>query len=179
MATTAGRLTRAWESPNIVVSIITSVDHKQIAMRYIATAFIFFCFSGVDSLIIRSQLAVPDADVVEPERYNQIFTMHGTVMIFLFATPLLVGGFGNYLVPLMLGTRDMASDVFFVLLVPVAMMGLPIFDTTLVTIIRTLEGRPVSQGGRFVRGKNGCARGSYCSARSAVSIAAWRKPQFT
>jgi cytochrome c oxidase subunit I len=108
VTTAADGLTRTWEPPNILVSILTSVDHKQIAMRYIVTAFVFFCFSGIDSLIIRTQLATPDADIVGPERYNQIFTMHGTVMIFLFATPLLVGGFGNYLVPLMLGTRDMA-----------------------------------------------------------------------
>ncbi|HZP58409.1 MAG TPA: cytochrome c oxidase subunit I [Dehalococcoidia bacterium] len=108
MATAAGRLDRTWEAPNILTRVFATVDHKELGLRYIGTAFVFFLVAGAGSLVIRTQLAVPENDFVSPEHYNQIFTMHGTVMIFLFATPLLVGGFGNYLVPLMLGTRDMA-----------------------------------------------------------------------
>src|SRR3954447_25317952 len=76
-------------------------------MRYIYTSFVFFFIAGLTALVMRDQLAVPNNHVVDPETYNQLFTMHGTTMIFLFNTPILAG-FGNYLVPLMIGTRDMA-----------------------------------------------------------------------
>jgi cytochrome c oxidase subunit I len=83
------------------------VDHKVIGVRYIATAFLFFLLAGIESLFMRTQLAMPENTFMSPEVYNQFFTMHGTTMIFFFATPILFG-FGNYLIPLMLGSRDMA-----------------------------------------------------------------------
>src|SRR5438105_12377203 len=76
-------------------------------MRYIYTAFFFFFTSGLMALVMREQLASPNNHVVGPEAYNQLMTMHGTTMIFLFNTPVLAG-FGNYVLPLQLGTRDMA-----------------------------------------------------------------------
>ena len=76
-------------------------------MRYIYTSFVFFFLAGLTALLMRAQLAQPNAHVLGPSIYNELFTMHGTTMIFLFNTPVLAG-FGNYLIPLQLGTRDMA-----------------------------------------------------------------------
>ena len=90
-----------------VASWITTTDHKRIGILYIVTSLAFFLAGGVLALIIRSQLASSSADVVEPETYNQLFTMHGTTMVFLVLVPILAG-FGNYLVPLMIGAGDMA-----------------------------------------------------------------------
>jgi cytochrome c oxidase subunit I len=108
MTFAADRLTRAWTPPNFISSFIGSVDHKQIGLRYIVTALIFFCEAGMAGMVARIQLSRPGIDFVSPSHYDEIFTFHGTVAIFLFATPIVLGGFGNYLVPLMLGTRDMA-----------------------------------------------------------------------
>ncbi len=84
-----------------------STNHKNIGINYLVTAFIFFGVGGIEALLIRVQLGAPNNTLLSPEVYNQIFTMHGTTMIFLFAMPVLVG-FGNYIVPLMIGARDMA-----------------------------------------------------------------------
>jgi cytochrome c oxidase subunit I+III len=108
LATAAGRLTRTWEAPGFIRGIFANVDHKQIGLRYIATAFVFLGEAGAAGLVMRTQLAVPNNTIVSPDHYNEVFTLHGTVMIFLFATPLLIGGLGNFLVPLMIGARDMA-----------------------------------------------------------------------
>ena len=88
---------------------ITTVDHKKLGILYIVTAIGFFIMSGILALLIRLELASPGATIsfVTPELYNQFFSMHGTGMIFLFIIPMLVG-FGNYLVPLQIGARDMA-----------------------------------------------------------------------
>ena len=86
---------------------VATVDHKAIGIRYIVTAFVFLLMGGVEALIIRLQLARPNQTLVTPEQYNQLFTMHGMTMIFLYAMPVL-SGFSNYLWPLMLGARDMA-----------------------------------------------------------------------
>src|SRR5260221_3674677 len=86
---------------------IMTTYHKKIGIMYIVTAFFFFLVGGTEALLVRTQLAVPDGKVLSPEQYNQVFTMHGTTMIFLFVMPMLVG-FGNYIVPLMIGARDMA-----------------------------------------------------------------------
>ncbi|HEX2700674.1 MAG TPA: cytochrome c oxidase subunit I [Acidimicrobiales bacterium] len=96
-----------WQDAPGLAGFFSSVDHKRIGMRYIYTAFVFFFIAGVQALVMRAQLSTPDADVVSPQVYNQLFTMHGVMMIFLFNTPVLAG-FGNYIVPLQLGTRDMA-----------------------------------------------------------------------
>ena len=86
---------------------IVTVDHKKIGLMYIATALVFLLIAGFEVLLMRIQLAVPEATFLSPETYNQLFTLHGTTMIFLVAMPILFG-FANYLVPLMIGARDMA-----------------------------------------------------------------------
>ncbi len=96
-----------WADDPGVPGFFATVDHKRIGMRYIYTAFVFFFLAGIQALIMRVQLSAPNAEVVGPQTYNELFTMHGTTMIFLFNTPVLAG-FGNYLLPIQLGTRDMA-----------------------------------------------------------------------
>ena len=88
-------------------SWIMTTDHKKIGVMYIVTAFFGFLVGGLEALLIRTQLATPDGHVLNPQVYNQVFTMHGTTMIFLFVMPMLTG-LGNYIVPLMIGARDMA-----------------------------------------------------------------------
>jgi cytochrome c oxidase subunit 1/cytochrome c oxidase subunit I+III len=90
-----------------MLSWIASVDHKQIGIMYMVTSLIFFLVGGIEALLMRWQLAVPENRFLLPSAYNQIFTMHGTTMIFLVIVPALLG-FGVYLVPLMIGARDMA-----------------------------------------------------------------------
>jgi cytochrome c oxidase subunit I len=90
-----------------VTGWLTTVDHKRIGVLYIVSAFFFFFAAGVMALLMRLQLAQADSDLITRNDYNQLFTIHGTAMIFLFVVPILAG-FGNYLVPLMIGARDMA-----------------------------------------------------------------------
>ncbi|MGH9279556.1 MAG: cytochrome c oxidase subunit I [Acidimicrobiales bacterium] len=106
-AEVAEELDHVWHEPPGLGSWISSVDHKRIGMRYFYTGMVFFIIGGIQSLLIRAQLAGPNLDVLNPEAYNQLFTMHGITMMFLFAMPVL-SGFGNYFVPLMIGARDMA-----------------------------------------------------------------------
>ncbi len=89
------------------VSWLTTTDHKRIGILYLATVLVFFVIGGVEALLIRAQLGAPDNTLLSPEKYNQIMTMHGTTMIFLVVVPIWAG-FGNYLLPLMIGARDMA-----------------------------------------------------------------------
>jgi cytochrome c oxidase subunit I len=86
---------------------IATVDHKRIGILYLFTSLFFFGVGGIEALVIRLQLARPNSTLVSPDTFNQLFTMHGTTMIFLVVMPTLVG-FGNYVVPLMIGARDMA-----------------------------------------------------------------------
>jgi cytochrome c oxidase subunit I len=88
-------------------SWVTTTDHKRIGIMYIVTTFVFFCVGGVEALMMRLQLGAPDNTVVTPQIYNQLFTMHGTTMVFLFVVPMMAG-LANYFVPLMIGARDMA-----------------------------------------------------------------------
>ncbi len=88
-------------------SWITTVDHKKIGIMYGATAMAFFALGGLEALLIRAQLAQPNGQVLDPQVYNQMFTMHGTTMIFLVIMPMLAA-FSNYLIPLMIGARDVA-----------------------------------------------------------------------
>lgn len=92
---------------NGLLSWVASVDHKQIGLMYLLATLIFFLIGGVEALMIRMQLVQPNNHLLTPELYNQLFTMHGTTMIFLVVMPFLVG-VGVYLVPLMIGARDMA-----------------------------------------------------------------------
>jgi cytochrome c oxidase subunit 1/cytochrome c oxidase subunit I+III len=100
-------LRQLWETPPGLRGWLSTVDHKRIGMRYLVTAFVFLIAGGIEALIMRVQLAQPNATVLTPEQYNQLFTMHGVTMIFLYALPVL-SGFSNYLWPLILGARDMA-----------------------------------------------------------------------
>jgi cytochrome c oxidase subunit 1 len=86
---------------------VTTVDHKRIGIMYVLSALLFLALGGIEALIIRIQLMYPHNDFVSPQVFNRMFTMHGTTMIFFVAMPILFG-FGNYLVPLMIGARDMA-----------------------------------------------------------------------
>src|SRR5579875_4007977 len=93
---------------NIVVQYLTTTDHKRIGYLYLVTSFVYFLIGGVLALIIRAQLAAPGLHVVPtPEIYNQLFTMHGTLMLLMFATPLFAG-FTNVLMPLQIGAPDVA-----------------------------------------------------------------------
>ncbi len=89
------------------VDWVTTTDHKKIGILYLVTTFVFFVLGGVEALLMRTQLAVPENNLITPEHYNELFTLHGTTMIFLFVVPVFAG-FGNYFLPLMIGARDMA-----------------------------------------------------------------------
>jgi cytochrome c oxidase subunit 1 len=99
-------LTPTWKEGR-VISWVTTVDHKRIGVLYLVTAFGFFLAAGVMALLMRAQLSQADNHFLTRDSYNELFTIHGTTMIFLFIVPMLAG-FGNFLVPLMLGARDMA-----------------------------------------------------------------------
>lgn len=106
-ASVMGRST-AERKGNVLVKWITSTDHKTIGYMYLIASFIFFCLGGVMALIIRAQLFEPGGTIVETkEQYNQLFTMHGTIMLLMFATPLFAG-FANALMPLQIGAPDVA-----------------------------------------------------------------------
>ncbi len=109
MATTAVPVPHSGEQSwwQTIWSWVTTVDHKKIGIMYIITAIVFFISGGLEALIIRMQLARPENNLISPQLYNELFTMHGTTMVFLAVMPLNVG-LGNYLVPLMIGANDMA-----------------------------------------------------------------------
>jgi cytochrome c oxidase subunit I+III len=102
------RLERIWQEPPGVIGWITTTNHKRIGILYFFTALAFFAAGGVEALLIRTQLIGPNGTVLSPEEFNQVMTMHGVTMIFLFVIPMSIGAFGNYLLPLMIGARDMA-----------------------------------------------------------------------
>jgi cytochrome c oxidase subunit 1 len=89
------------------VSWVTTTDHKKIGIMYLVTTFVFFIMGGVEALMMRLQLSQANNNLLTPQTFNQLFTIHGTTMIFLFVVPVMAG-FGNYFVPLMIGARDMA-----------------------------------------------------------------------
>lgn len=101
------RLTQLWERPHTLVGWFSTVDHKEIGKRYLVTAFLFLLVGGLEALVMRLQLASSNMGLIDPETYDQIFTMHSTTMIWWYAYPILAG-FGNYIIPLMIGARDMA-----------------------------------------------------------------------
>lgn len=104
---TQQKLLEIWETAPGLYGWLATVDHKTIGIRYLCTAFFFLIIGGVEALAMRVQLAQPDLKVLSPDAYNQLFSMHGTTMMFLYALPML-SGFSNYLWPLLLGSRDMA-----------------------------------------------------------------------
>jgi cytochrome c oxidase subunit I len=103
----AAELQQLWETPPGLRGWLSTVDHKEIGLRYLVTAFVFLIAGGIQALIMRLQLAGPEEHLLSPEQYNQLFTMHGITMILWYAFPVL-SGFSNYLWPLLLGSRDMA-----------------------------------------------------------------------
>jgi cytochrome c oxidase subunit I len=98
--------------PHGLVKYITSTDHKQIGLNYLVTSFIGFLFAGLLAEGIRTQLIVPNNTFVSENVFNQLFTMHGTIMLFVFLGPFGFAGLGNYLIPLMIGAPDMAFPRF-------------------------------------------------------------------
>jgi cytochrome c oxidase subunit 1 len=93
---------------SVLVNWVTSTDHKTIGYMYLITSFIYFCLGGVMALVIRAQLFAPGLEIVQTkEQYNQLFTMHGTIMLLMFATPLFAG-FANVMMPLQIGAPDVA-----------------------------------------------------------------------
>src|SRR5438270_4604307 len=95
------RETKRW------VDWLTTTDHKKIGIMYLVTTFVFFILGGVEALLMRTQLGVPNNTLLSSEHYNELLTLHGTTMVFLFVVPVMAG-FGNYFLPLMIGARDMA-----------------------------------------------------------------------
>jgi cytochrome c oxidase subunit I len=98
-----GRLPLLAQLPDWVVT----VDHKRLGIMYICTGLVFFAIAGIEASIMRWQLAFPNHDVVSPAGFNRLFPMHGTTMVFFVGMPIILG-LANYLVPLMIGARDLA-----------------------------------------------------------------------
>ncbi|HET7720798.1 MAG TPA: cytochrome c oxidase subunit I [Acidimicrobiales bacterium] len=107
MGVSAGGLTAPPRLAGGLADLATTTDHKKIGLLYMGTAFVFFVVGGVLALGMRAELAEPGIQLVSRQRYNEFFTMHGTVMMFLFAVPM-AAGLANYLVPLHVGAPDMA-----------------------------------------------------------------------
>ncbi|WP_324273805.1 cbb3-type cytochrome c oxidase subunit I [Blastococcus brunescens] len=90
-----------------LTNLLRTTDHKTIGLMYLATSFAFFIAGGIMAMLIRAELAQPELQFLSPEQYNQLFTMHGTVMLLMFATPLFFA-FGNLIMPLQIGAPDVA-----------------------------------------------------------------------
>ncbi len=103
----AGTVRRARRPGGTVVRWMTTTDHKTIGHLYLITSFAFFLFAGLLAMIMRAELARPGTQLVNNEQFNQAFTMHGTIMLLFFATPLFVG-FANVIMPLQIGAPDVA-----------------------------------------------------------------------
>jgi cytochrome c oxidase subunit I+III len=101
------QLAETWAEPEGLLGWFCCVHHTTIGRRFIITAFIFFLLGGIEAMLMRIQLARPENDFLGPDLYNQVFTMHGTTMMFLFAVPIMEA-LGVFLVPLMIGTRNIA-----------------------------------------------------------------------
>src|SRR2546429_4053273 len=104
-APAAKALDRTWRDKPGLIGWLSTTDHKAIGRRFIVTAFGFFAAAGVLGGLMRHQLSKPDNTLLGPDLYNQVFTMHGTTMMFLFAVPMMEA-MGVYLIPLMIGTRN-------------------------------------------------------------------------
>jgi len=96
------------EPTSFIRKYIFSIDHKVIGIQYMITGMIFFVFAGLLAELIRVQLMHNDGRFVSPETYNQIYSMHGSAMVWMVIIPLVTGGFGNYVMPLQIGARDVA-----------------------------------------------------------------------
>ena len=98
---------RVWRTPAGILGYLSAVNHRTVGARYIATGLFFLGLAGLAALVMRIQLAIPNAQIINPELYNQLMTLHGATMMFLFSVPIMEG-IGIYFVPLMIGSRDMA-----------------------------------------------------------------------
>jgi cytochrome c oxidase subunit I+III len=105
---TVERLEHIWEERPGVLGWLTTVDHKRIGLLYFWTTLAFFAAGGTEALVMRTQLSQADQKLVGPATFDSLLTMHGITMIFFFIIPMTTGAFGNYLLPLMIGARDMA-----------------------------------------------------------------------
>lgn len=103
----SAQLEKTWQDPPGIIGWFSAINHKAIGVRFIVTAFVFFGLGGLLAAAMRLQLSHPDSKLIGPDLYNQIFTMHGTTMMFLFAVPVMQA-VSVYLVPLMIGTRSVA-----------------------------------------------------------------------
>jgi cytochrome c oxidase subunit 1/cytochrome c oxidase subunit I+III len=102
------RLEVMWAARPGLLGWLTTTDHKRIGLLYFWTTLVFFAAGGAEALLMRTQLAEPNNDIVSPNTFDELFSMHGITMIFFFIIPMTTGAFGNYLIPLMIGARDMA-----------------------------------------------------------------------
>ncbi len=101
------RRPREWSLSTLFYEWVATVDHKRLGIMYVMSSIVFLVVAGLMATVMRIQLAIPNNHFVAPDTFNRMFTMHGTTMVFLVGMPILAG-FANYLVPLMIGTRDMA-----------------------------------------------------------------------
>jgi len=101
------RLAQSWAPPRGWIGWLSAADHKTIGIRYLVTGFAFFALAGLLAMLMRLQLARPENTLIGPDFYDEVFSTHGTVMMFLFAVPI-AQGFAVYLVPLMIGAREIA-----------------------------------------------------------------------
>jgi cytochrome c oxidase subunit I len=97
-----------WKGRPGVLGWLTTTDHKKIGLLYFWTTLVLFGAGGIEALVMRTQLIAPNQQLVSPSTYDELFTVHGITMIFFFIIPMTTGAFGNYLLPLMIGARDMA-----------------------------------------------------------------------
>jgi cytochrome c oxidase subunit I+III len=102
------RLERIWREPGGLVGWLSTTNHKRIGLLYLFTTLGFFALGGVEALLVRTQLIAPNGHTLSAAHFNEAMTMHGVTMIFFFVIPMATGAFGNYLLPLMIGARDMA-----------------------------------------------------------------------
>src|SRR5437660_8710178 len=101
-------LERQWVARPGLLGWLTTTDHKRIGLLYFWATLVLFGAGGIEALLLRTQLARANEHVLGPNMYDQLFTTHGLTMIFWFIIPMTTGAFGNYLIPLMIGARDMA-----------------------------------------------------------------------
>ncbi len=107
IATAPAHVARPQAPQSGLWSWLATTDHKRIGVLYLFTSLTFFVIGGLEAALIRAQLAMPNGELLSAEAYNQLFTMHGTTMIFLVVMPL-VAAFSNYLIPIQIGARDVA-----------------------------------------------------------------------
>src|SRR5690606_4001173 len=100
------------EEPNFLVakrgimSWLVTVDHKRLGLMYLASVLLFFLVAGILAIALRTELFTPDQDFMSAQTYNQVFTLHGAIMVFLFIIPSVPAALGNFLLPLMLGAKE-------------------------------------------------------------------------